>query len=324
MANDEQKTSDTTRFDLRPVNQNSPGGSGLGVLLILMVLAVPALLVVTFLMMKSSPVPGQTVPESTQEFFEGVPLKRPPEIDGPALLTDAPEEHPNGTNDQANEPAPEGTPEELLLVETIQRRAARPRPLIPMPEPEPEWKEQIRRQMDKRISFDFVDTPLPDVVAFLSNLTNTNMVLDPAFGDDRIPVTLKVTDMKIYSAIDWILRIVNLSYAIADEAIFISTPERLQELPSQRNMQIVYRAYDLREELKEESREVLLEVIRNSIAADWEAPEAILRFIDGRLIIRHRRIVVRMVEEMMDEFLRASGVEPPEKPSPKTGALQGK
>lgn len=312
MANDEQKTSDTTRFDLRPVNQNSPGGSGLGVLLILMVLAVPALLVVTFLMMKSSPVPGQTVPESTQEFFEGVPLKRPPEIDGPALLTDAPEEHPNGTNDQANEPAPEGTPEELLLVETIQRRAARPRPLIPMPEPEPEWQKQIRRQMDKRISFDFVDTPLSDVVAFLTNLTNTNMVLDPAAVDGNdVPVTLKVRDVKLSAALDWVLRLVNLSYVLTDEAIFISTPERLQELPSQRNIQIVYRAYDLREELKEESREVLLEVIRNSIAADWEAPEAILRFIDGRLIIRHRRIVVRMVEEMMDEFLRASGVDPP-------------
>ncbi|MDP6503283.1 MAG: hypothetical protein QF886_06690, partial [Planctomycetota bacterium] len=171
-----------------------------------------------------------------------------------------------------------------------------------------------------RISFDFVDTPLADVVAFLANLTNTNIVLDPATveGDD-VPVTLKVSDMKLLSALEWILRLVNLTYTFRDEAIFISTPERIQSLPSVRNKQIVFRVYDLREQLKEDGREVLLEVIRNSIAADWEAPEAILRFVDGRLMIRHRWIVVGTVEEMMDEFLRASGVEQPKKKSPKTG-----
>jgi hypothetical protein len=256
-------------------------------------------------------------------FFEEFPLRRPAEIDGQAILSDAPDEHPGGIADQTNEPAPDGTPEELLTVDAIQRRAARPRPLIPKPEPEPEWIVQIREQMQKRISFDFVDTPLADVVAFLSNLTNTNIVLDPAAVDgDDVPVTLKVSDMKLEAAMEWILRLVNLSYAFHSEAIFIATVDRLQDLPSQRNMQITYRAFDLREQLKEDSREVLLELIRNSIAADWEAPEAILSFIDGRLIIRHRRIVVRMVEEMMDEFLRASGVEPPEKLSPKTGALK--
>ena len=315
MATAEKKTSDTTRFDMRPAKQDSAGGSGLGILLLFMGLAVPSLLAITYLMMEPSQVPGQRLADSTQEFFEEVPLRRPPELGGRVLLTGAPEEHPSGLAAQGIEPAPE----ELLLVETTQRRAVRPRPLIP--EEEPEWKLEIKEQMQKRISFDFVDTPLEDVVAFLTNLTNANMVLDPAaVGGDDVPVTLKVSDMKLEAVLDWILRLVNLSYVLIDEAIFISTADRLQELPSQRNMQIVYRAYDLREQLREDSREVLLDLIRNSLAADWEAPEAILAFVDGRLIIRHRWIVVRMVEKLMDEFLRASGVEPPEKPSPKTGA----
>ena len=325
MASDESKNSDTTHFDMRPVNRDEPGGSGLGILLVLMALAVPALLVITYLMV-NTPEPGQELPgEITPGFLEAIPLNSPPELDGPSLLAEAPEEHPGELAIEISEPAPDGTPEELLQVETMKRRAARPRRLITDQEPEPEWQKEIRAQLEKRISFDFVDTPLADVVAFLTNLTNTNMVLDPAAveGDD-VPVTLKVSDMKLVSALDWILRLVNLTYTFSDEAIFISTPARIQSLPSVRNKQIVFRVYDLREQLKEDGREVLLDVIRNSIAADWEAPEAILRFVDGRLMIRHRWIVVGMVEEMMDEFLRASGVEPPKKPSPKTGSVKAK
>ena len=105
----------------------------------------------------------------------------------------------------------------------------------------PEWQQEIKAQMEKRISFDFVDTPLADVVAFLTNLTNTNMVLDPAAveGDD-VPVTLKVSDMKLEAALEWILRLVNLTYAFRDEAVFISTPDRVAEKP-------ILRLYDVRD-----------------------------------------------------------------------------
>ena len=94
----------------------------------------------------------------------------------------------------------------------------------------PQWKLDILVQLDKRVSFDFLDTPLADVVAFLQNLTGVNMVVDPgAVEGDDIPVTLKVGDMKLGAALDWILRLVNLQYAFQDEAIFISTKERIKK-----------------------------------------------------------------------------------------------
>ena len=103
------------------------------------------------------------------------------------------------------------------------------------------WRDQIMKQMQKRISFDFVDTPLPDVVAFLKNLTGINMILDTAAvsGADT-PITLKETDMRLDAAMDWILRLVDLKYAIREEAIFISTHDRI-------SLKSATLAYDLRD-----------------------------------------------------------------------------
>ena len=96
-------------------------------------------------------------------------------------------------------------------------------------EDKPQWQQDVLVLLERRVSFDFLDTPLADVVAFLQNLTGVNMVVDPgAVEGDDIPVTLKVSDMKLGASLDWILRLVNLQYAFQDEAIFISTKERIK------------------------------------------------------------------------------------------------
>jgi type II secretory pathway component GspD/PulD (secretin) len=118
--------------------------------------------------------------------------------------------------------------------------AKRPSSVI-QEEEEPQWKKDMKAQMEKRISFDFVDTPLADVVAFLSNLTGATIILDPAaVQGNEVPVTLKVGDMRLGAALDWILRLVNLTYALRDQAIFISTKERVADRPS-------LRIYDVRD-----------------------------------------------------------------------------
>jgi type II secretory pathway component HofQ len=62
---------------------------------------------------------------------------------------------------------------------------------------------KLRDQLGKKISFDFVDTPLPDVAAFLANRTGMNIVsLVPK--TDATALTLKVNDMRLDSAMHWI------------------------------------------------------------------------------------------------------------------------
>ena len=124
--------------------------------------------------------------------------------------------------------------------EEIKRREARTTITEEADEP---WKKDIEEALkNRRVSFDFVDTPLEDVIAFLNSIADVNMVLDPnalAMAKDvDMPVTLKVQDMRLGAALQWILRLVGLRYALRDEAIFISNEENIKD-------ESVLRMYDV-------------------------------------------------------------------------------
>ncbi len=102
-----------------------------------------------------------------------------------------------------------------------------------------EWEARIREAMGKKISFDFVETPLQDVIAFISSLTDVTIVLDQeAIRDEAPTVTLRVNDMRLEAALNWVLKLVNLKYTLKDEAIFVSKPDRIHDKP-------VLRMYDV-------------------------------------------------------------------------------
>jgi len=97
------------------------------------------------------------------------------------------------------------------------------------------WEGRIREAMNKRISFDFVETPLQDVVSFISQLADLTIVLDTeALRDKPRRVTLKVHDMRLEAALGWVVRLCGLGSALRDEAVFISTPERTTARPAGR------------------------------------------------------------------------------------------
>ena len=84
----------------------------------------------------------------------------------------------------------------------------------------------IKKVLDtKRVSFDFVDTPIRDVCSFLRQLVGVNLVLDPAVDPDRT-VTLKVQDMKLGTAFQWVAKIVGATMEVKDGAIYVG-PEKL-------------------------------------------------------------------------------------------------
>jgi len=102
-----------------------------------------------------------------------------------------------------------------------------------------EWEARIREAMGKKISFDFVETPLQDVIAFVSSLTDVTIVLDAeAIKDEAPTVTLRVNDMRLEAALNWVLKLVNLKYTLKDEAVFVSKPERIHDKP-------ILRMYDV-------------------------------------------------------------------------------
>jgi len=172
----------------------------------------------------------------------------------------------------------------------------------------PEWKRCVLEQMEKRISFHFVGTPLADVIAFLSNLTGTGMVLDPvAVQGDDVPVTLKVRDMRLGTAMDWALELSGLSLALTHETIFISTPERLAALP------VTY-AYDLAGHVPASQYAELLELLHREVPEEVFDPRSCVK-IFGDILLIHR---MERHAGGLREVLAAMGIPPiaPRTPMP--------
>ena len=98
---------------------------------------------------------------------------------------------------------------------------------------QPDWKREIERKLDERVSFDFIDTPLEDVIHFLRQLTDLTIVLDPKAMEklEVTEVTLKVTDMPMRDALRWIITLVSLHACLCDNAIFISSPGCVEDMP---------------------------------------------------------------------------------------------
>ncbi len=94
---------------------------------------------------------------------------------------------------------------------------------------EQDWERRIKESLNKKVTFDFVETPLQDVVNFLSSLVDVTIVLDTAAVKDAPNVTLRVNEMRLQSALNWILKLVALKYTLKDEAVFISKAEAIQE-----------------------------------------------------------------------------------------------
>jgi len=91
------------------------------------------------------------------------------------------------------------------------------------PDPPPEWETRLRHTLAKPVSFDFVETPLQDVLAFLSGLADVTIILDPEAVKDGSPsVTLRVSQMPLEKALGWVCKLVGLRYALRDEALYIT------------------------------------------------------------------------------------------------------
>jgi len=94
---------------------------------------------------------------------------------------------------------------------------------------DPEAWKPFEATLDEPVSFDFINTPLDDAVAFLRNLKKLNIVIDrPALaGRDDLVITLRLEKTKLKYALAWICRLLDLGYAVKSGAVLISTPDRL-------------------------------------------------------------------------------------------------
>jgi len=101
--------------------------------------------------------------------------------------------------------------------------------------------QKIREALKKPVTLDFSETPIEDVIVFLTDFTGVNIVLDKnALSDENVPITLKVSDVPLKNALDFILKQANLDWTIKNDVLFISNEEGLSGEP-------IRRVYDIRD-----------------------------------------------------------------------------
>lgn len=72
---------------------------------------------------------------------------------------------------------------------------------------EPAWMEARRKDLDRRVTFEFTDTPMEEVVAMLGRLTGAAFTLDDSASTlSSLPISLTGNDMPVKTAIEWIAR----------------------------------------------------------------------------------------------------------------------
>lgn len=137
-------------------------------------------------------------------------------------------------------------PDKLIVYpddwEDIKRRAAKQRAARRLLADE-EIPANVIGGLQSPVSFDFRDTPLEDVLAFLRQGSGVNIVLDHralgALDDARAPVTLRVNGMRTSDALAWALNLVGLEHKYSDGAIIVSTRDRVRGEPLTRDYDVV-------------------------------------------------------------------------------------
>lgn len=88
-------------------------------------------------------------------------------------------------------------------------------------------EERLEAALDKRVSFEFIDTPFTETVQFIQALAKINIVLDPkvAPAAEKKTITLRVADMPLGQALQWIVKLADLEMAPREGALFIFKPD---------------------------------------------------------------------------------------------------
>ncbi|MBM4032348.1 MAG: hypothetical protein FJ291_11235 [Planctomycetes bacterium] len=83
----------------------------------------------------------------------------------------------------------------------------------------------------KKVTFDFVDTPVADAMEFMRQLVGVNMVLAPEV-DRQATLTLKGNDMLVGQALQWMARLVGAKMEVKDGAVVVQlAKEGEQDFP---------------------------------------------------------------------------------------------
>jgi hypothetical protein len=176
--------------------------------------------------------------------------------------------------------------------------------------------ERIEAELVKETSVDFVESPLKDVVTFLSEHHQIPIVLsvkklEEASVSPDTPVTKTLRGIQLGSALRLILRDLELTYLVRDEVLQITTPEDAES-------QLLIHVFDCRDLLAMQGGERdlrpdrLMDLITTNVNHDsWRevgGPGAISEY-NGLVVVTQTAETQKEIERLLDMLRKAAGLE---------------
>ena len=133
-------------------------------------------------------------------------------------------------------------------------------------------QQDIENALSQKDTFDFADVSLSSFVSMLREKYRVNVVIDyRALNEKEIgadsPVSIKLKDVTVRSALELAIRPLGLSWTVYCEAIVISTPKAIQ------SMQFT-KVYDITE----------LATVSDGQGKTWEEPDALVDLITSTVV----------------------------------------
>ena len=136
---------------------------------------------------------------------------------------------------------------------------------------------QIEAALRVHTTFEFTETPLQDVIDAVAEMHQINILIDHRALDDvgmatDVPVTFTLSDVSLHSGLSLLLRPLDLTWAIRDEVLLITTSKEAERML----IPLVYEVGDLvkcRDKLGDEwaDYDTLIELITSTVEPDtWD------------------------------------------------------
>jgi hypothetical protein len=185
--------------------------------------------------------------------------------------------------------------------------------------PDPLVKERLSRQT---INFEWTDAPLRDVLAVLARRTETQIVFDPNLENDsaaEIAISLHVKDMTAEQAMNWVMRMSDLTWVIRAKAVIVTSNVRAGKLNLQlRHVDLPLAPGD--SAWTQEETEALAELCKEWPVLHADTADDIYTPATPELAQAERPGRIRLHAaaghfEALETFLKSVGKEPPAPPS---------
>ncbi len=203
------------------------------------------------------------------------------------------------------------------------------------------WERRIDRILkETKVTCDFGNTPLEDVISYFREASGLNIEIDPRAGIGKTPITMSGVNIELLCCLNVICRVYKLKWYTADEMVVVSDKSQSAKCISELYdiMDLIYQPkdFDARRQMLtrlapgpitegrpetpdepdiERAGREWGDFIRSTIAPDtWSSEnddasgQYTVDFRNGKLVVNHTPKVHRQILDLLDSFRKARNI----------------